>query len=106
MSLAPATTSTPTEVRHGVTYDEYLRLRDDPDYAGRRMAYHDGVLEIMSPAIRHDWGVVWLSEVVKSYCKAFGLVYQSNRTATFHRGHPGEPRGAGNEADESFFLGP
>jgi Uma2 family endonuclease len=89
----------------GVTYDEYLRLRDDPDHAGRRMAYHDGVLEIMSPEFRHEKGGRRLGAVVMAYCKAFGLAGEAAGHTTFRKGTPGQEKGAGNEADECFYVG-
>jgi Uma2 family endonuclease len=88
----------------GVTYDEYLRRRDDPAHARTRMAYLDGVLEIMSPEQRHEIGAHDIAAFVVAYCEAFDVEYQATRSTTFRKGTPGEPEGAGNEPDESFYL--
>jgi Uma2 family endonuclease len=88
----------------GVTYDEYVRHRDDPAYDGTRMAYLDGVLEIMSPEFRHEKGGCRVADVVSAYCDGFGIVYDEAASTTFRRGTSGEPEGAGNEPDESFYL--
>jgi Uma2 family endonuclease len=88
----------------GVPYDEYVRLRDDPAYDGQRMAYHDGVLEIMSPEFRHEKGGSRLHHVVLAYCEAFDVDYEEAGSTTFRKGVPGQPEGDGNEPDKSFYL--
>jgi Uma2 family endonuclease len=89
----------------GVTYDEYVGMRTDPCYDGKRMAYLDGELEIMSPEFRHEKGGHRLGHVVRAYCEAFGVEYDEAGSTTFREGAAGQPKGAGNEADESFYLG-
>jgi Uma2 family endonuclease len=89
----------------GVTYDAYLRMRDDPGNRGKRMAYHDGVLEHMSPNMAHDEGARLLLFVVAAYCKAFGVPSRAIGSTTFRKGLPGELEGDGKEPDESFYLG-
>ena len=88
-----------------VTYDTYVRLRNARGNQGLRMAYHDGVLEIMSPEFRHDLGSRRLYLLVFAYCKAFGLPCQEAGSTTFHKGVFGQPKGRGKEADESFYIG-
>jgi Uma2 family endonuclease len=87
-----------------VTYDAYVRLRDDPAYDGKRMAYHDGVLEIMSPEYIHETGAARLAALVVAYCEAFDVDYEDARSTTFRRGVPGQPKGSGNEPDQSYYL--
>jgi Uma2 family endonuclease len=89
----------------GVTYDMYVRVRDDPGNDGLRMAYHDGVLEIMSPEFRHEKGGRRLSYVVIAYCEAFDVAYEEAGSTTFRKGMPGELKGDGKEPDVSFYLG-
>jgi hypothetical protein len=36
-------------VLRGISYDDYVRIRDVPANGHLRMAYHDGTQEIMSP---------------------------------------------------------
>ena len=89
----------------GVAYDDYVRLRDAPGNRGLRMAYHDGVLEIMSPEYRHDREGRRLLLLVFAYCKAFGVPAEPAGSTTFRKGLPGRRKGKGKEPDESFFLG-
>jgi Uma2 family endonuclease len=89
----------------GVTYDAYLRMRDDPGNRGKRMAYHDGLLEHMSPGMIHDEGARLLFVIVLAYCKAFAVPSRAVGSTTFRRGLPGELKGDGKEPDESFYLG-
>jgi Uma2 family endonuclease len=88
----------------GVTYDAYVRIRDHRGNRGQRMAYHDGVLEIMSPQYIHDYGARNLLFLVIAYCKAFQVPSQAAGSTTFRKGVPGELQGDGKEADESFYL--
>jgi Uma2 family endonuclease len=89
----------------GVTYDDYVRRRADPAYDGKRMTYLDGVLELMSPEYVHERGGSRLHHVVLAYCEAFDVNYEEAGATTFREGVPGEKKGAGNEADRSFYLG-
>ena len=72
MSIASMPTIAPTEqatVLHGVTWDDYVRFRDDPENDGSRMTYSDGVLEIMTLSLSffhesislliHDFVTAW-----------------------------------------------
>ena len=88
-----------------VTYDTYVRLRQARSNRGLRMAYHDGVLEIMSPEYRHYHGSRHLLFVVTAYCKAFGVEFECSGGTTFSKGEPGEAKGNGKEPDESFYIG-
>ena len=88
-----------------VSYDTYVRLRQARCNRGLRMAYHDGVLEFMSPEYRHDRGSRRLYDVVAAYCLAFDVPCEAAGSTTFSKGAPGEPKGKGKEADESFYIG-
>ena len=89
----------------GVTYDAYIRMRDDRGNRGLRMAYHDGVLEIMSPDYRHDRASRRLFTLIYAYCQAFNVPCEAAGSTTFRKGLPGELEGKGREADESFHIG-
>jgi Uma2 family endonuclease len=88
----------------GISYDVYVTIRDAPGNDGYRMAYHDGVLEIMSPQMRHDRGGRRLVLLVFAYAAAFELECEPSGSTTFRKGFPGELRGKGKEPDESFYL--
>jgi Uma2 family endonuclease len=68
------------------------------------MAYHDGVLEIMSPEYIHDYGARNLFLIVLAYCKAFQVPCAAAGSTTFHKGLSGQLKGKGKEPDESFYL--
>jgi Uma2 family endonuclease len=89
----------------GVTYDSYVRIRDDRRNRRLRMAYHDGVLEIMSPEFRHDRGSRRIYDLVYAYAGAFDVPCQAAGSTTFRAGVPGALEGKGREADESFYIG-
>lgn len=57
MSTASVPITTPPDqatVLRGVTWDEYVRYRDDPANQGSRMTYDQGVLEIMTLSYFHE----------------------------------------------------
>jgi Uma2 family endonuclease len=89
----------------GVTYDVYEKIRDARGNDGLRMAYHDGVLEIMSPEFVHETGGRRLFVVVFAYCAEFEFACAMAGATTFRKGLPGELKGKGKEPDESFYLG-
>jgi Uma2 family endonuclease len=89
----------------GVHYDEYLRFRAHPGNRGLRMAYHDGVLEIMSPEFRHERAGRRLGFLIVAYAEQFDLACETAGSTTFYRGEPGRKKGKGKEPDESFYLG-
>ena len=91
-------------VLRGVNYEVYCTLRDDHRNDHLRMTYHDGVLEIISPAFRHDRGSRRLMMIVCAYAAATRLDYEGSGSTTFRRGIPGEPIGKGKEPDESFYF--
>jgi Uma2 family endonuclease len=83
----------------------YVQIRDAPGNRGYRMAYHDGVLEIMSPEFRHEKGGRRLGVLVFAYCAALEVACEPAGATTFRKGAPGLPEGKGKEPDESFYLG-
>ena len=87
-----------------VPYDTYVRLNKARGNQRLRMAYHDGVLEIMSPQYRHDTGSRNLVVLLVAYCKAFEVACVAAGSTTFRKGEPGEIEGKGKEPDESFYL--
>ena len=93
----------PTVLR-GVTYGDYVRLRDEPDNGHLRMTYHDGTLEIMSPEYIHvvpSRGFVVIFTVL---CEELDLPFQVSGSTTFRRGEPDRKKGKGKEPDESFYF--
>ena len=94
----------PRGVLWGVTYDSYLAMRDNPRNDHIRMTYHDGVLEIMSPELRHERGGSCLGMIVRAYAASTGMECEGSGSTTFCKGLPGELKGKGKEPDESFYI--
>jgi Uma2 family endonuclease len=88
-----------------VTYDAYVRMRDHRRNRHLRMAYHDGVLEIMSPEFRHDRQSRRIYTVIYAYAGAFKVPCEAAGSTTFRKGALGQLKGKGREADESFYIG-
>ncbi|MCA1685844.1 MAG: Uma2 family endonuclease [Planctomycetia bacterium] len=93
-----------TAVLRGVTYDVYVALCDNPRNDHLRMTYHDGVLEIVSPAYRHERGSTLLALVIRAYAASTGLECLGAGSTTFRKGLPGQLKGKGKEPDESFYF--
>jgi Uma2 family endonuclease len=101
------TRSSPAVTRlTAIPYDVYVQIRDAPGNRGYRMAYHDGVLEIMSPEFRHEKGGHRLGVLVFAYCAAFEVACEPAGATTFRKGLPGQRKGKGKEPDESYYIGP
>ena len=92
-------------VLHGVSYKEYARLVKLDANRHLRMAYHDGTLEIMSPNIQeHEKPSRRISLVVTTVAVARGVMYEATGSGTYHRAGDGPRKGAGREADQSFYF--
>jgi Uma2 family endonuclease len=89
----------------GVTYDAYVRIRNARGNGHLRMAYHDGVLETLSPEFRHDRASRRLFLLIAAYCAAYDVPCEAAGSTTFRKGLAGELKGKGREADESFYIG-
>jgi Uma2 family endonuclease len=89
----------------GIPYDYYVRIRDAPGNRGLRMAYHDGVLEIMSPEYRHEKGGWRMGFLIAAYAEVFDVACEPTGSTTFRKGLPGQLKGKGKEPDESFYIG-
>ncbi len=89
----------------GVTFDSYVRMRDDRRNRHLRMAYNDGVLELMSPEYLHDRQSRRIYTLIYAYAGAFQVPCEAAGSTTFRKGEPGQFSGKGREADESFYIG-
>ena len=74
---------------HGVTYDEYVKYRDDPKNAGLRMTYRDGWFVFMSPRYRHERPSAYLAMIVRSTAAVFSIPYLESASTTFRKGKLG-----------------
>jgi len=91
-------------VLRGVSYDEYVRLRDDPKNDRLRMTYHDGTLELMSPASVHEHPCRRLGLLIAIVAEEFEIPCEGVRSTTFRRGGAAPQRGKGKEPDEAFYF--
>ena len=88
----------------GVTYDEYVRIAEDPANDHLRLIYHDGVLEVMSPHRAHEQPAGRIGMLVRAITCELGISCSGMRMTKFHRSG-GEPhKGHGKEPDECFYL--
>ena len=91
-------------VLHGVTYGEYVRLRDDRHNKHLRMVYHDGVLEVMSPESTHEMTSRQIGIFIYVLCVELRIECVGARSTTFRRGDTELKKGKGREPDESFYF--
>ena len=92
-------------VLRGVTYATYKRLASTPANDRLRMAYHDGVLEIVSPRLaNHELPSERLRVLVAIVAEALGLRYQGVGGSTFRKKGDGPFKGVGQEPDRSFYF--
>jgi Uma2 family endonuclease len=86
----------------GVSWQHYeallVRLEDRP---GFRVTYLDGVLEIVSPSLRHEDTKSRIGDLLLVYFLATDTDYYPKGSTTFRQQ---EQRG-GTEADESYCIG-
>lgn len=86
----------------GVSWQHYeavlTQLADRP---GFRVTYLDGVLEIVSPSLRHEHIKSRIGDLVLLYFLATDTPYYPKGSTTFRQ----PEHGGGTEADESYCIG-
>jgi Uma2 family endonuclease len=92
-------------VMYKVPYKVYARLTEVHENRHLKMAYHDGILEIVSPRLRHhEEPAVKFRWIVTAICRHQRTKFKCTAGTTFKRGG-GEPlKGVGKEADDSFYF--
>ena len=97
---------------HVPTADQFVMLRGDwqmfkamlalrGDHSRPRMAYLDGVVELMSPSKPHEGIKSAIGDLVAAYCQDSGIAYSSVGSWT----HEDDTEEAGLEPDECFLFG-
>jgi Uma2 family endonuclease len=99
----PSVTTCNVVTLHGVDWETYCRLRDEPANDRVRMDYLDGDLTLMSPAIRHERRSEILGLFIRGVAWGIGLTVMSIRSTTLQR--EGEEEGAGKEPDNAYYFG-
>ncbi len=88
----------------GVRYPTYVRLVRHPSNFHLRMAYHDGVLEIMSPLPQHESPARRIGMIVNAVTCELAIPCSGLGSTTFHKSGDGPRKGQGKEPDECFYL--
>src|SRR5215831_7737881 len=85
----------------GVSWDTYIcLLADFADSRGTRIAYDQGMLELMAPSFNHEHVADLLADVVKAVAEAQALDVVPAGSTTFKR----EDVERGFEPDASFYI--
>jgi len=86
----------------GVSWQQYEALIADlGDNSGYRVAYLDGVLEIVSPSRHHERGKTRIGDLLLIYFLETDTEYFPTGSTTFRK----EDNQAGGEPDESYCIG-
>ena len=88
-------------VRSGVTWSTYVALRQAMDTPGLRMAFDQGVLEIMSPSRKHEVLKKMIGRLVEVFCLDRNIALQAYGSMTMRSDL--EERGL--EPDECYCAG-
>src|SRR2546423_726056 len=85
---------------HGVSWKDYVILREALDTPGLRMTYCDGMLELMSPSFGHEFDKKSIARLVELYGFLRRLRLNGYGSTTFRR----EARQRGAEPDECYCV--
>lgn len=88
----------------GISYEDYVRIRDVPANGHLRMAYHDGTLEIMSPENLHEVPSRRIGLVIYEVAMGLGISCSGTGSTTFRLRGEEVKKGKGKEPDESFYF--
>ena len=83
-----------------VSWSTYLTLVQDTENPRGRMAYDQGVLEIMSPSATHETVKKLIGRMVETYTLDRGIDIRSLGSTTFKR----DDLAKGIEADECYYI--
>lgn len=86
---------------HGVSWKEYVLLRDLLDGPGLRMTYRKGVLELMSPSSEHELWKKNIARFLELYAHRRGIELYGYGSTTFKK----EAKERGAEPDECYLVG-
>ena len=88
-------------VIHGVSWKDYVILREALDTPGLRMTYCEGVLEITSPSLTHETRKKLTARLIELYAFLRRLPLQGYGSTTFRK----EAKQRGLEPDECWRMG-
>jgi Uma2 family endonuclease len=99
--LAQPTSVEQRMLLHGVSWKDYVLLREALDTPGLRMTYCEGMLELMSPSFGHEVDKKSIARLVELYGFLRRLRLNGYGSTTFRR----EARQRGAEPDECYCVG-
>ncbi len=102
----PSVSSPPEEGEHrvllnGVDWRTYCAIRELIDSPGVRMAFFEGVLEIMTPSRRHEGYKKQMARLLEVYALERDIPLYAYGSTTFRNA----PRETGLEPDECYVVG-
>jgi len=86
---------------HGVSWRDYVILRETLDSPGLRMTYCEGALELMSPSRSHELWKKTIARLIEVYAFLRNLPLLGYGSTTFRK----EARERGAEPDECWCVG-
>lgn len=86
---------------HGVSFKEYVVLREALDIPGLRITYCEGVLELMSPSTEHEDQKKTIARLIELHALERDVALYGYGNATFRR----EAKERGAERDECWMVG-
>ena len=86
---------------YGVSWKDYVLLRELLDGPSPRMTYREGVLELMSPSRDHELWKTNIARLVELYAHIRGLELYGYGGTTFKK----EAKDRGCEPDECYLVG-
>jgi Uma2 family endonuclease len=88
-------------VINGVSWKDYVILREALDTPGLRMTYCEGTLELTSPSREHELNKTGIARLIELYAFLRGLALNGYGSTTFRL----EAKERGAEPDECYRLG-
>lgn len=98
-----STVNTPAEQRvvlNDVSYETYLALAAESNRPGKRIAYDQGVMEIMSPGKLHENAGALIRRMIDVFTLEHDIAVTSTASTTFKR----DDLKRGFEADSSYYI--
>jgi Uma2 family endonuclease len=86
---------------NGVSWEQYVRLRDEIDVPGLKLTYCEGVLELMSPSFGHEADKKAIARLVELYGLLRRLRLNGYGSTTFRQ----KAKQLGAEPDECYCVG-
>jgi Uma2 family endonuclease len=83
-----------------IPWETYERLSRDLDRQNVRMAYDDGILEIMSPSRKHEHAKEWLGTMIRVLAEEYDVDFSAGGSTRLRR----RKLKKGLEPDQCFWL--